>query len=1631
MKNKLKYSVIAIYLFLLFPILTVSQNSAPVFTSTTDTLTFSNEIFSYNISVTDADADFVTLSCPVKPAWANFSFTGNGEAVVWGTPGTWLTDQSLVIDATDGTATTTQNFEIDVHNKVSQQEFDALVAFYNATNGSSWNDNSGWNTTTNNVSSRWNGLSVSPDGKVIAMYLYENNLSGVIPPEIGQLNNIVDIDLHQNSIGGTLPAEIGQLSKLLYFQIFENNISGIIPPEIGNLTKVEKLVLSDNNFGGAIPTEIGQLTELVVLSLNDNSLSGDIPNDILNLTKLQNLSLAYNELTSIPDFTVLTNLEKLKVEQNRLFFEHLEPNMPILSNSTNSSYRPQKIITYPVGKTDRFVFNAGETVVLDVDFAGNYNRYQWFKEDGNAITARSSSSSFSYTNLQPSDAGRYYAYTTNTLVEFLGYNSEYITLVYNNPPDFTSEALTVAEEETLYSYNITVADADALDVISISCTDKPGWLTFNDLGNGNAVLSGTPLNQHVGNVQITINAVDGVVTTPTQQTYTLQIRNANDLPTDMSLSNNTIEENSPENKRIGMLSTTDPDVNDVFSYKIISGNTGSAFKISSNQLLVDGDIDYESITSYNLGIRSTDSGGESIEKNFIIHVIDIADPPTELNISNLLLTENIAAGSIVADLATVDQDDAVHTYSFTPAPGKLDDDNGRFYLNGNQIHIIHQSDYEQQKKYYVAIKTEDAAGNFLINTFVFEVENINDTPPEFDSEILSVSIDENTNITTSDFVQLHAHDPDTLNDIAYSIMGSSIAVVNKNGLLKLPLNHRFDYETTQQYAVNVVASDTKYTTILPFTFNIVDVNEVPDFETTSTLNELENSGKKSVFIDNINNGDAFENQLLSFNISVPANNLVSAVSIDYTQGRSTAKLNYSIGGNDGGIVLFDIELKDNGIPQKSVSKTITLNVQAVNTPPEIYIPIESFETYEGESLLINDISVTDPDVFNNKMQFRIAVNNGNIELNNADGLTFLKGGIRATTIECTGTLNDLNNAISQITYKPRFLFFGSDEINISVSDLGHSGVGGELTRSVSIPLNVKEILLPKVVQQPVSKNKCTGDNVVFSTDVEGYKLEYQWYFDAIPISGETNAVLAINNIEPKNAGKYSCRISNPKGIVTTNKVTLNVKSLDFDVNITHERCADAGEGEIQIRAFGGYGIYTYSMNENATSSTTTNLFAGIYTINVNDAYCSATKTAELNQPAAIEVEADITDLECYNEPAGRIDISATGGNGAFIYQLTNDNNYEQTLALSFFDKLYAGNYTLKTIDAKECETVQAFKIEQPAPMFASFTETPTVCFGGKVDELYAQIGGGSPPYKLSWTNYVQSYVSENVSDGVYTFETQSATFPAGIYRVTLTDQNGCEFSTSHTIENDSKIELQTEQITEEFCAGNNTGAIDVDATGGTGVYTFSMAGISNTTGLFENLSAGSYQITVTDSKKCNQTFDIQVTALHYPPVMNFEMEYIDSYGAVKFFNFSTNADSVLWDYGNGTHSGWLHPLYSPIYVYGLPGDYPVILTAKNICETRQLTQMLYLDFPLSTNNFTADQVQVFPNPASQRLIIQLPDIGCHTAIALYDANGKLVLHNAHTELYEVLFDVSHLKSGLYVLKVETQNVVITKKIMIN
>ena len=185
----------------------------------------------------------------------------------------------------------------------------ALVALYNATDGPNWEKSNNW--LSDEPVSEWYGTTVDSTGRVTGLELDSNNLSGMLPAELGNLSKLTNLNLRSNPLSGQIPPELGNLSNLRTLRLYGTRLSGEIPRELANLTNLETLMLYSNDLSGTIPAWLDELTNLRRLDLDYNNFTGDIPPELGNLTELEVLWLAGNRLTG-PIPPEMGKLGKLK-----------------------------------------------------------------------------------------------------------------------------------------------------------------------------------------------------------------------------------------------------------------------------------------------------------------------------------------------------------------------------------------------------------------------------------------------------------------------------------------------------------------------------------------------------------------------------------------------------------------------------------------------------------------------------------------------------------------------------------------------------------------------------------------------------------------------------------------------------------------------------------------------------------------------------------------------------------------------------------------------------------------------------------------------------------------------------------------------------------------------------------------------------------------------------------------------------------------------------------------------------------------------------------------------------------------------------------------------------------------------
>ncbi|KAM0023603.1 putative protein kinase RLK-Pelle-LRR-XII-1 family [Helianthus debilis subsp. tardiflorus] len=170
---------------------------------------------------------------------------------------------------------------------------------------------------------------------------HENQFSGQIPDEIGNLSLLTKTGFNSNKLDGHIPLSLGNLHRLLVLVLSDNKLSGKIPKQLLELSSLSIILnLSNNHLSGSLPSEVGKLNMLDILDLSYNNLTGNIPSSLGGCQSLSSLSLKGNLFQGIipPSLRSLRGLVDLDVSHNNLTGRIPEFFQQFSLNSINLSF---------------------------------------------------------------------------------------------------------------------------------------------------------------------------------------------------------------------------------------------------------------------------------------------------------------------------------------------------------------------------------------------------------------------------------------------------------------------------------------------------------------------------------------------------------------------------------------------------------------------------------------------------------------------------------------------------------------------------------------------------------------------------------------------------------------------------------------------------------------------------------------------------------------------------------------------------------------------------------------------------------------------------------------------------------------------------------------------------------------------------------------------------------------------------------------------------------------------------------------------------------------------------------------------------------------------------------------------
>ena len=293
-------------------------------------------------------------------------------------------------------------------------------------------------------------------------------------------------------------------------------------------------------------------------------------------------------------------------------------------------------------------------------------------------------------------------------------------------------------------------------------------------------------------------------------------------------------------------------------------------------------------------------------------------------------------------------------------------------------------------------------------------------------------------------------------------------------------------------------------------------------------------------------------------------------------------------------------------------------------------------------------------------------------------------------------------------------------------------------------------------------------------------------------------------------------------------------------------CFGGTNGSATITASGGVLPFQYRLNAGALQSSNifNGLSAGSYVVTIQDSHgCSGNVQFSVTQPSVpLSGSASVTNVSCFGESTGRIDLTVTGGTEPYTFLWNNGATVEDIINIA------AGNYNVIITDASGCTSTVAETVIQPgSALTGTVVITKVLCYGGTTGAVNLTANGGTPPYSFVWNNGATTEDILNI--------------PAGSYSVVITDANGCTTSLIASVTQPSAaVTGSVVSQTNVSCFGGNNGTFSVSGIGGVSPYDYQMgAGAFQSSGTFGSLTAGTYNITIRDANMCSFVLTLNIT----------------------------------------------------------------------------------------------------------------------------------------------------------------------------
>jgi len=381
------------------------------------------------------------------------------------------------------------------------------------------------------------------------------------------------------------------------------------------------------------------------------------------------------------------------------------------------------------------------------------------------------------------------------------------------------------------------------------------------------------------------------------------------------------------------------------------------------------------------------------------------------------------------------------------------------------------------------------------------------------------------------------------------------------------------------------------------------------------------------------------------------------------------------------------------------------------------------------------------------------------------------------------------------------------------------------------------ILLPTITISP-QLTGCPGacDGVAPVTAIGGVApYTYEWQNPlGTPIAGQTDSIL-----DSVCAGQYYLQVTTGNACVLIDSVTIaDPDTIDANISSFKDACFGVCDGSATVGVSGGTPPYTYTLDDSLTQATAiaTGLCPGSYTVVVTDSKGCGPDTASVTigeNPLLTSTITSFDNSDC-DSVNGTATVTAGGGSTPYSYSWNNPGS-ATTASVS---GLSVGTYIVVVTDSATCTDTSTVSLGYADSAIATITVVQAISCNGACDgELTVTITNGIAPFTYSWsTKDVTPNVDSLCSDTV---------------TVTATDSIGCPATASIIMVEPPPIVIDSTQSTNLTSCGSNDGTATAYPSGGTSLYSYTWDdSATQTTQTATGLTAGTYNVTVTDANNC-------------------------------------------------------------------------------------------------------------------------------------------------------------------------------------